>query len=171
MSEPFHRACFFDSGIRFRCRQCGRCCTGAPGIIRVSAAEAAAIAAALAMDERQFVRTCLQPIAGSLSIREHADGRCLFYENGCRIYPQRPRQCRTYPFWLSNLRSTARWQETLAACPGIGSGSLFTREAILTHLHAEMADLPDAFQGAAGASEGDSETTVAPQPPAGGGAG
>lgn len=171
MTEHFHRTYFFDGGIRFSCRQCGQCCTGAPGLIRVSEAETAAIAAAVGMDVVQFARTCLKPFAGAVSIREHADGRCLFYENGCRIYPQRPSQCRTFPFWLRNLRSEDRWRQAMGECPGIGSGPVFTRAEILARLHAQMAQLPDAAQEAGGASGGARETTVAPQPPASGDAG
>lgn len=168
-SDP---AYFFDSGIQFHCRRCGHCCTGAPGIVRVSEQSAAAIAAAVGMTPEPFERTCLSAVGDGFSIRERADGRCLFYEEGCRIYPHRPSQCRTYPFWLRNLRSEDRWRETMRECPGIGSGPMFTRDAILALLRGQMRHLPDAPPyGGVGAAGGDSETTVAPQPPPETGAG
>ena len=171
MNEVDHRSYFFDSGIRFACKKCGHCCTGAPGLIRVSPAEAGAIAAHLKMGIDAFERSCLHTVAGVLSIRERADGSCLFYDGGCSIYPKRPRQCRTYPFWLRNLRTMDRWRETLDECPGIGSGPLFTRSRILARLHEELAHLPDAPQPVSGGSGALSATNVAPQPPADGGAG
>ena len=43
-------------------------------------------------------------------------------ENGhgkCSVYHLRPTQCRTWPFWASNLRSERDWREAAAHCPGM----------------------------------------------------
>ncbi len=77
-------------------------------------------------------RVPLYPFRDSHSIRETDDGCCLFYGNGCRIYAVRPQQCRSYPFWLGNLRSKRRWHTAMRACPGIGRGRLYTRAQILS---------------------------------------
>lgn len=122
---------FFDDGIRFSCQRCGVCCTGAPGVVRVGPEEAEAIAAFLEIPVARFADTYLRPMVGGFSLIEDDDGRCVFYRDGCRIYPVRPRQCITYPFWFSALRSEARWQQVTRQCPGIGRGRLFTREEIL----------------------------------------
>ena len=131
MHELDHRPYFFDAGIHFECRQCGTCCTGAPGVIRVDDSEIVAIAAFLDKPVQEVIDTLLFPWKNAYSIREDADGRCLFYEDGCRIYPVRPAQCSTFPFWISVMRSQARWESVRRACPGIGKGRRYSREEIL----------------------------------------
>ena len=48
---------------------------------------------------------------------EHAD--CVFWEGdaGCAIYPVRPTQCRTFPFWSEHLRSPEAWRERAGGSP------------------------------------------------------
>jgi Fe-S-cluster containining protein len=131
MNDLDQRSYFFDAGIRFECRRCGVCCTGDPGVVRVSEREIADIAAYLGTPVSTVVETFLYPWESGHSIKEDGCGRCLFLEDGCRIYPVRPTQCRTFPFWFANLRSEARWHEIHSQCPGIGSGHLYTKHEIL----------------------------------------
>ena len=49
---------------------------------------------------------------------------------GCTIYPVRPRQCRTFPFWPENLESPEAWEEATETCHGVGSGKLYRLEDI-----------------------------------------
>lgn len=125
------RAYFFDSGLRFECQRCGHCCSGAPGTVYVSAAEAAAIADHLGINLERLRIKYLYPFRDSYSIRETDDGRCRFYGDGCRIYAVRPQQCRSYPFWLDNLRSERHWRTAMRACPGIGRGACIPKTQIL----------------------------------------
>ena len=75
---------------------------------------------------------------GGPRISEHPDGRCVFYgDDGCAVYAVRPRQCRTFPFWVRNLRSAERWGRVAAACPGIGAGRRYSKERILEILSRE----------------------------------
>lgn len=129
------RSYFFDQGIYFECLGCGACCTGEPGIVMVYRGDLESIARHLAIDVAELVEKYLYPVRDSHSIREHEDGRCMFYRDGCAIYPARPLQCRTYPFWFENLRSPKRWKQVSGECPGIGQGRLFTKEQILEMLH------------------------------------
>jgi len=46
------------------------------------------------------------------------------------IYPVRPTQCRTWPFWAGNLRSPADWNEAARRCPGINHGRVYDIEQI-----------------------------------------
>lgn len=131
MNPLDNRPYFFDAGIRFQCQRCGACCTGDPGVVRVSETEIAGMAAHLALPVSRVIETFLYPFEGGYSIREERDGRCLFFADGCRIYPVRPLQCRTFPFWFSNLRSETRWRQISRACPGIGRGRLFPKSEIL----------------------------------------
>lgn len=132
------RPYFFDRGIRFRCTRCGRCCTGSPGIVRLTHAEAEAAARYLDMPFPAFAEQMLKNVDGRPALREAADGRCLCFDGGCAIYAVRPRQCRTFPFWFDNLRSEENWKRTAAACPGIGEGKRFSREHILRVLAEEI---------------------------------
>ena len=134
MNPLDQRPYFFDDGIRFACRRCGACCTGAPGVVRVDEPEIAGIAAYLGISAAQVVDDCLYPWENGHSIKENRDGSCLFFEDRCRIYPVRPRQCRTFPFWFANLRSEARWNAIRNECPGIGTGRLYTKVDILDSL-------------------------------------
>jgi Fe-S-cluster containining protein len=125
------RPYFFDAGIRFECRQCHQCCVGDHGTIYVTADEIASLAGHLHLSIAAFTERFLYPYKDSYSIGEHPDGRCLFFDNGCTVYPLRPNQCRTFPFWFSNIRSEERWHAIAKACPGIGRGRLYLRDEIL----------------------------------------
>lgn len=131
MNALADRAYFFDAGLSFECLQCGDCCVGAPGTIYVNSVEIDAIAGCLHLPVDAFSKRYLYPCKDSYSIREDHAGRCLFYHDGCTIYDHRPHQCRTFPFWFSNLRSEKRWQAIAGQCPGIGRGRVYDREEIL----------------------------------------
>ncbi|MFW6054367.1 MAG: YkgJ family cysteine cluster protein [Thermodesulfobacteriota bacterium] len=125
---------FFDQGLRFECQRCGACCTGEPGTVYVAPGEVGPIAAHLGMGQAALVRDLLYPFRDSYSIKEDARGNCLLYSDGCRIYPVRPVQCRTWPFWFKNLRSRYAWKQAASQCPGIGKGPVHTRKEILALL-------------------------------------
>ncbi|HTL52312.1 MAG TPA: hypothetical protein VL860_07060 [Planctomycetota bacterium] len=50
----------------------------------------------------------------------------------CSIYPVRPTQCRTYPFWKSVLDriGDSAWRMHSESCPGINHGRTWTAEEI-----------------------------------------
>ena len=127
MSEPWYR-----DGLRFRCTRCGNCCTGEPGYVWVEPDEMAEIARFLGEDSVQFERLYTRQAGKRRSLREKANGDCVFFERdkGCTIYPVRPRQCRTWPFWESNVETPEAWQETGKKCPGAGQGELIPVEEI-----------------------------------------
>ena len=132
------RPYFFDQGLRFTCRQCGGCCVGEPGTIYVSPTEIETIAASIDLSVDDFTARYLYPFRDSYSIKEDARGRCLFFDEGCTIYDIRPVQCRTYPFWFSNLRSEDRWQSVERQCPGVGRGRLYSRDEIVDLIQKSM---------------------------------
>ena len=70
------------------------------------------------------------------TLREWLNGDCIFYDHkrGCTIYPVRPRQCRTWPFWESNLQTPEDWERTRELCPGSGKGELIPVEEITRRL-------------------------------------
>jgi Fe-S-cluster containining protein len=79
--------------------------------------------------EKKYVRL----IGIRKSLIEFANGDCVFFDNQrrcCKIYEARPRQCRTWPFWDSNLNSPEAWEETASRCPGCNRGKLVSFEEI-----------------------------------------
>lgn len=85
----------------FQCLRCGLCCHW-KGIVKLSDAEADAIAGYLGMEAQQFIDTMtrISPDRTTLALNEQADGTCIFYDEGgkgCRINPVKPQQCRDFP--------------------------------------------------------------------------
>lgn len=128
---------WFRDGLQFTCTQCGKCCTGDPGYVWVTDDEAKSIAAFLGMPLREFLAVHTRLARGDRTLREKANGDCVFYDasRGCTIYRVRPMQCRTWPFWESNLTSPERWEKTEGTCPGSGQGELIPVEEIVKRMH------------------------------------
>jgi uncharacterized protein len=118
---------WYHAGLRFQCTECGACCTGAPGYVWVNKAEIEAIAAVLRVDVTEFERRYVRRVGMRKSLLELPNGDCVFFHNAsrtCQVYAVRPRQCRTWPFWGSNVATPAAWQEMCARCPGGNRGPL-----------------------------------------------
>lgn len=124
---------WYEDGLCFECTQCGDCCTGAPGVVWVDDAEIEAIAEHLdkPIGEIRLLHTRI--IRGRVSLTEFANGDCTYFDpttRGCKIYPVRPKQCRTWPFWNSNIESPKSWEETKKSCPGAGKGDFVSLDEI-----------------------------------------
>ena len=46
-----------------------------------------------------------------------------------------------YPFWSSNLKTNAEWDEQKKMCPGIGKGKLYTLDEIENSIRPVLNDL------------------------------
>jgi Fe-S-cluster containining protein len=121
---------WYANGLKFECTKCGRCCTGGPGYVWLTLPELYRISEFLEMDDREFARRFVRRVHGRFSLIESANGDCIFYNNGCTIYPVRPTQCRTFPFWKENVDRPSSWQKTAVECEGIDQGRLYTEEEI-----------------------------------------
>lgn len=124
---------WFKDGLRFECTRCGACCTGSEGFVWVNDAEVAALATRLGITEGEFRKSYTRRAQGKTTLIEREGGDCIFWQKskGCTVYEDRPRQCRTWPFWNSNIHSESDWEYTTEICPGAGKGQLFTVEEIL----------------------------------------
>jgi uncharacterized protein len=131
MSEPW-----YSDGLRFRCTRCGACCTGEPGFVWVDDDDLEAIAAFRGEPVEQVRALYTKKARRGLSLREKLNGDCVFFDRaqGCTIYPARPPQCRTWPFWESNVATPEDWEQTCAVCPGSGRGELIPAEEITRRL-------------------------------------
>ncbi len=124
---------WYQDGLRFECTQCGVCCSGEPGFVWVNGEEIQAMARALNMDEEAFRHQFVRKVGSRESLVEYPDGDCIFLDphtRGCMVYAERPIQCRTWPFWTSNIKTPLDWEETCAICPGAGQGTLYSIEHI-----------------------------------------
>ena len=102
------------------CKECeGNCCIGESGYIWVSPKEIEEISKFLKTDVEKFKEMYLIKVGYKYSLKEkpYKNGfACIFFANGCSIYPVRPKQCRTFPFW--DYFKT-RVNELKKECPGI----------------------------------------------------
>ena len=132
MTEPW-----YQDGLRFKCTRCGACCTGPPGYVWVNDKEIAAIAEYRGESVEETTKRHTRPVNNGRSLREKANGDCVFYDKevGCTVYPVRPRQCRTWPFWVSTVTTPEAWKSTCEKCPGAGTGDLISVEEITRRLN------------------------------------
>lgn len=122
MSDPW-----YEDGLRFSCTRCGDCCQG-PGYVWLTVARAAEIAEHLGLSVEEFGRRYLRTVDGRLALTDRPSGACVFWseEEGCGVYPARPTQCRTFPFWRRHVKSRRAWEAVVEECPGAGSGRRFS---------------------------------------------
>ena len=128
IDEPWYK-----DGLQFECTGCGNCCTGPAGYVWVTEAEIVQIAEfrKQSIGEIKIFHTRL--VGVRISLIEFANGDCTFFDpetRRCTIYPVRPTQCRTWPFWHGNLRSPEAWNQMQRTCPGAGHGPLIPLEVI-----------------------------------------
>ena len=126
---------WYADGLKFTCSGCGDCCTGAPGYVWVNKQEIEQLAQLVEVTPEEFRDQYTRKIGIRRSLNEFGNGDCVFFGNEsrkCEVYSARPRQCRTWPFWDSNLRSPETWEQTCETCPGSGTGSLYQLESIET---------------------------------------
>lgn len=127
-NKPWYR-----EGLRFECTGCGDCCTGAPGYVWVNEDEIEALAQVTGMDVATFEDTFVRRVGQRKSLIEYPGGDCVFFdptERKCNVYEHRPRQCRTWPFWPSNVATPSAWRQTCRNCPGAGQGKLVPLDEI-----------------------------------------
>ena len=125
---------WYKGGLMFECQRCRRCCRGEPGVVWVNEREMDEIASFLGITRESFARNYIRSINGRLSLIEYGSGDCVMYDNGCRIYSVRPCQCRTFPFWTSNLENREGWEKLKKTCPGVGKGKLHAFKTIQENL-------------------------------------
>jgi Fe-S-cluster containining protein len=124
---------WYHAGLKFQCSQCGNCCTGAPGYVWVNKEEIEKLAGLLNLEVAEFERRYVRQVGIRKSLVEFPNGDCVFFHSEsrtCQVYDARPRQCRTWPFWDSNLASPETWRETARHCPGCNRGKLVTLDKI-----------------------------------------
>ncbi len=124
---------WYKDGLKFKCSGCGDCCTGAPGYVWVNQEEMKMMAGEVDLSLEEFQDQYTRKIGIRRSLKEFGNGDCVFFDHEtrkCEVYAARPRQCKTWPFWDSNLRTPKDWEQTCEECPGSGTGKLYQLEEI-----------------------------------------
>jgi Fe-S-cluster containining protein len=124
---------WYSDGLKFQCTGCGDCCTGAPGYVWINQAETEALAAETGLSVSEFERRYVRYVGVRKTLKERKNYDCVFLDSTtrkCTVYKVRPRQCRTWPFWDSNLRTPETWAATCDVSPGSGTGKLYQLEQI-----------------------------------------
>ncbi|MHC4559452.1 MAG: YkgJ family cysteine cluster protein [Planctomycetota bacterium] len=128
---------WYVGGLHFECVQCGGCCSGpGEGYIWVTRPEIEIIAEFLKLTVGRLRQRYLKRVGLRTTIIEHRTTKdCIFLQNKegqrkCVIYSVRPSQCRSWPFWSSNLTSPNSWNKAAQKCPGINRGRLYSFEEI-----------------------------------------
>ena len=125
---------WYHEGLRFTCTACGDCCTGDEGFVWANKEEIAALAQVVGeADIEEFERLYIRKVGVRKSLKELPNGDCIFFDSEkrlCQVYTARPRQCRTWPFWNSNLRNPKAWENTCRLCPGSGRGKLHSFDQV-----------------------------------------
>ncbi|MHC4566510.1 MAG: YkgJ family cysteine cluster protein [Planctomycetota bacterium] len=128
---------WYAAGLHFECNECGGCCSGpGEGYIWVTKPEIEFIAEHLKMTVEQLRQRYMRRVGLRTTIIEEPTTKdCIFLtepagQRGCAIYPVRPSQCRSWPFWPENLKSPGAWNKAAQKCPGINRGRLYSFEEI-----------------------------------------
>lgn len=113
---------WYKDGLRFKCTECGQCCTGSPGYVWVTEQEMLSMANLLNITidlfKRKYVRQRNNRYA--LVEKKSQNNDCIFLKDKkCMVYQARPVQCRTFPWWKENLNSKESWDLAAQSCEGI----------------------------------------------------
>lgn len=131
VTEPKLKCLGMAGGILFECSQCGNCCSGSPGYVSFSRSELHAMAEYVSLLPFEFLQKYTRKLDGWSYLTEVATKHgldCVFLARDeksgraqCSIYPVRPSQCRTWPFWSENLTSKEALRRAAKECPGLAS--------------------------------------------------
>ncbi len=113
---------WYKDGLRFKCTECGKCCTGSPGNVWVSEQEMSSISKLLNISIELFKRKYVRQRNNRFALieKKSQNNDCIFLkDNKCLIYQARPKQCRTFPWWRENLNSEDSWKSAAEDCEGI----------------------------------------------------
>jgi len=109
--------------VRFTCLAgCTNCCRR-PGFVYLTEADLARAAARLGLPPGDFEARYVYRTRHTLRLRKPRGSSCYFLaEGGCRLHPDKPTQCRLYPFWPELIGRPGAWRKESRVCPGIGRG-------------------------------------------------
>ena len=112
---------WYKDGLKFKCTECGKCCTGSPGGVFVTLDEIDEMANFLGCTREVFIASFTRRTEGKLALIDSPKNYdCVFLKDKkCQVYATRPKQCRTFPWWNETLESKEAWLEEKMRCEGI----------------------------------------------------
>lgn len=116
---------WYAEGLRFTCvEDCGGCCTdhGDYSFVYLDRPTERRIARHLELDLATFRKRYTEIDEGHRVVRMDTPDCPFLAGKRCTVYPVRPAQCRTFPFWDENLSSPRAWKKLGEFCPGIDQG-------------------------------------------------
>ncbi|MFT5284365.1 MAG: Fe-S-cluster containining protein [Planctomycetota bacterium] len=133
LSELMNHNPWYEKGLRFECQGSGNCCVnhGDYSYVYLTDTEVEGLAGQLEVTTAEFLSKWCRIEDGWTVLRmDQPDCPFLTKERRCGVYPARPKQCSTWPFWTENL-TAENWQKTVVSlCPGVGKGRLFSKDEI-----------------------------------------
>ncbi len=101
----------------FKCAQCGFCCHGET-TVSLNQDDQRRMVEALGLP-REEVAVKYWRINGATVQMKTVDGACIFYKNGCSVYPGRPWRCAQWPLVPALLDDESNFVIIRNSCPGI----------------------------------------------------
>ncbi|MBF0430409.1 MAG: YkgJ family cysteine cluster protein [Fibrobacteria bacterium] len=125
---------WYKNGLYFECQQCGNCCGGASGFVFLNEQEIKTLANKFNLTIPEFRAMYTDTLYGkkAVSLREKRNYDCILFDKteGCKVYQNRPEQCRLWPFWEAIVSEKSSWEEAGESCPGIGKGKFYNCKEI-----------------------------------------
>lgn len=129
-----------QAGLSFGCTMCGNCCSGDGGYVLFTDEEADKLAARFGLSRAEFLKQYTHDTIAGRSLKEQkaeSGYECIFLDREklpgkgvCGVYEDRPMQCRTWPFWRSNLNGPWSWTNAGKTCPGLNTGRRYSVQEI-----------------------------------------
>lgn len=101
----------------FQCRQCGFCCHG-ESTVSLNETDQKNMIAALNLARAQVAERYWR-VNGTRVQMKTIEGRCIFYREGCTVYPGRPWRCAQWPLVPAILHDENNFITIRESCPGI----------------------------------------------------
>jgi Fe-S-cluster containining protein len=126
---------FYADGLKFSCKRCSSCCRYDQGFVFLTEKDLKKLSFALKTDENSVINSYCRWVTDRkgdevLSLKEKSNKDCILWDEGCIVYPERPVQCASFPFWDYIIASKQGWEIAAGSCPGMNSGELHTRSEI-----------------------------------------
>lgn len=125
---------WIQEGLRFKCTECGACCTGEGGYVFLAQSDIERLAKHFNLSETSFKQKYTRLVErGYALLDKKGSTDCIFLEEGkCTLYQARPTQCKTFPWWPNLLNSQKSWEDASLSCEGINheNAPLVSKETI-----------------------------------------
>jgi Fe-S-cluster containining protein len=79
------------------------------------------LAAHFSLTPEEFAKHYTRLVEGQYALLDRpGSDQCIFLQdNKCNVYGSRPTQCRTFPWWIQNLKKPKEWEEAATHCEAI----------------------------------------------------